>query len=94
MDWNRSQIFCRSLRAHLANIDTQEELVNEKSLRQWCVSGFWEADLQFLWRVLHECLLFPAPLAFPLALWEFLALLDRSPQGRLWTLEMVQRVSL
>uniref|UniRef100_A0A663F7A3 C-type lectin domain-containing protein n=1 Tax=Aquila chrysaetos chrysaetos TaxID=223781 RepID=A0A663F7A3_AQUCH len=25
-DWNRSQIFCRSLRAHLAIIDTQEEL--------------------------------------------------------------------
>uniref|UniRef100_A0A8B9ML74 C-type lectin domain-containing protein n=1 Tax=Accipiter nisus TaxID=211598 RepID=A0A8B9ML74_9AVES len=25
-DWNRSQIFCRSLRGHLATIDTQEEL--------------------------------------------------------------------
>ncbi|NXI49797.1 CL2DB protein, partial [Chloroceryle aenea] len=25
-DWNRSQISCRALRAHLATVDTQEEL--------------------------------------------------------------------
>lgn len=49
-DWNRSQNACLSLGAHLATIDTREELVNEKSLRNWCVSGFWEADLGFPWR--------------------------------------------
>ncbi|XP_069630285.1 C-type lectin domain family 2 member E-like isoform X3 [Haliaeetus albicilla] len=37
-DWNRSQISCLSLGAHLSTIDTQEELVNEKSLRN-CISS-------------------------------------------------------
>ncbi|XP_054663598.1 killer cell lectin-like receptor subfamily G member 1 isoform X4 [Grus americana] len=37
-DWNRSQIFCLSLGAHLATIDSRGDLVNEKSLRNWISS--------------------------------------------------------
>jgi len=97
-DWNRSQSSCLSLGAHLAAVDTREELVNDQSPRKRCVGGFWEADLGFPRRVCREdsydtCFP-PLPAAFPLALRESLALLGRSPKGRLRTLEMVQRVSL
>lgn len=50
-DWNRSQLSCLSLQAHLATIDTPEELVNEKSPWNWCVGGFGGADLGFPWKV-------------------------------------------
>uniref|UniRef100_A0A8C3K4N6 C-type lectin domain-containing protein n=1 Tax=Calidris pygmaea TaxID=425635 RepID=A0A8C3K4N6_9CHAR len=47
-DWNGSESSCLALGAHLATIDTWEELVNEKSPRIWGVHGFRDGDLEFI----------------------------------------------